>query len=694
MYNPILLRIRKQWIALRISTILLQAVAVGVLGYFLLGRGGIIAGLVYAAVFLLNFYRHVPGLTEIATYLNQQFPELEDSAGLCLRDTAELTLPEKMQLAKMTPLLAQLKLPRRFYRAIPATIGCWLIVAGLCFVVGIRGNHLPKAEINKVTTTEKIPGTNGVEISIQPPAYTRLPSRQQQQYDLLVPDSTMVTWKITTTHAPATVTLLFSDSTRIMMTPDTDSSHWTASRCITHQGFYQVQLDTLLSAYYQLQIIPDHPPLIKVVQPQPNTSIAFGQKPVLQINTVITDDYGISKAGINGTIASGSGEAVKFREVNLTFGESLNGQPASFNGSRQLDLSSLGMKSGDELYFSITATDTRNQQTLSDVMIVTLPDTAALFSMEGLANAVNIKPEYFRSQRQIIIETEALISAKDSLGTTRFNTRSNDLAADQKILRLRYGKFLGEEAESNIGDSRVGDDHDHDGHEHHEAESAADFGNAAKIIDAYTDKHDNAEDATFFDPEIKQQLKATLNEMWKAELQLRLYKPQEALPYEYKALRLLKDLQQKSRAFVPKTGVKTTPLKPEKRLAGDQDKINPAIIKQVLKRDDPNITIRVAIAVLDNVGAQTKMNDTALQVLRQALLKLNAAAAAEPAKYLRSMQALQQIIKGDITAAHIRAAQQSLVQLLPPEILPQPDVSSFNRLQEIYLRQLKNSHIR
>src|SRR6202000_3055378 len=91
----------------------------------------------------------------------------------------------------------------------------------------------------------------------------------------------------------------------------------------------------------------------------------------------------------------------------------------------------------------------------------------------------------------------------------------------------------------------------------------------------YTDKHDNAEDATYFEPGVKAQLKATLNEMWNAELRLRTYKPREALPYCYKALRLLKYLQQQSRAFVAKTGVRVMPLNPDKRLTGELASIVP-----------------------------------------------------------------------------------------------------------------------
>ena len=163
---------------------------------------------------------------------------------------------------------------------------------------------------------------------------------------------------------------------------------------------------------------------------------------------------------------------------------------------------------------------------------------------------LNVKPEYFRSERQIILDSEKLLRDRDSISKETFNNRSNDLGNDQKLLRLRYGKFLGEESESDI---------DPKGDQNDAVSDPNNFGNSAVVLDKYTDKHDNAEDAQFFDPAVKAQLKATLNEMWKAELQLRLYKPEAALPFEYKALRLLKDLQQKSRMYVAKTAYNPAP---------------------------------------------------------------------------------------------------------------------------------------
>ena len=64
---------------------------------------------------------------------------------------------------------------------------------------------------------------------------------------------------------------------------------------------------------------------------------------------------------------------------------------------------------------------------------------------------VDVMPEYFRSQRQIIIDSEKLLRDKRRITKQTFNATSNELAHDQKVLRLRYGEFLGEEFQSSVG---------------------------------------------------------------------------------------------------------------------------------------------------------------------------------------------------------------------------------------------------
>ncbi|WP_143308926.1 DUF4175 domain-containing protein [Chitinophaga vietnamensis] len=683
--------VRRRWNIIKLLAILLQSLAVAALGWSLFGARGIWASIVALALLLYLFRRKPLQREEVARYLDQTFPQLEDSSALHLLPSAALNMLQRLQLEKTTGPMEQLLLPRSFYK--PLLRAAVVLLAAMVASAAIRywrpSWQQRAAAADQTTIPEKIlPGITQVKVRIIPPAYTKLPAREQAAFHIRAEDSAQLRWELHTNHAVKQLALLFSDSTRINLQPDADSTTWTATRLLQHPGFYQVQLDKDLSEFYQLEMIPDQPPTVKISSPQPYTVIDFGMPLKVAVKAAIADDYGIRDAVLHATITSGSGEAIRFRDTQFVFDQSLNAHLPRYELSRQLNLGALHLQPGDELYFHIAVTDSRRQQTLSDVYIVTLPDTAQLFNLEGVANGVNIKPEYFRSQRQIIIETEQLIRERDSLPVEKFKDRSNGLGTDQKLLRLRYGKFLGEESESNVGDSRVAEEDDHDHGQHApEKNDASDFGNAAKILDEFTDKHDNAEDASFFEPAVKQQLKATLNEMWKAELQLRLFKPQDALPFEYKALRLLKDLQQKSRAYVAKTGVKTTPLKPEKRLSGELDKIDPLVLKDEMQVKDDKHILRIALSVLDHTGPY---DAASLAVLQQALPALGSRAAAEPAAFLPAMEALSRIVQGKSkSATDAAAAQRGLLKMLPAPLAPQPDTRTpQNRLQQYYWKNL------
>jgi hypothetical protein len=288
------------------------------------------------------------------------------------------------------------------------------------------------------------------------------------------------------------------------------------------------------------------------------------------------------------------------------------------------------------------------------VYTVSVQDTAELLSMNGIINGVSLKPEFFRSERQIIIDAEQLLKEKDSISVEKFNNRSNNLGIDQKLLRLRYGKFLGEEGEDAIG--APGND----------PADPADFSNAKKILKEYTDDHDNAEDAGFFEPTIKAQLKATLTEMWKAELQLRLYKPREALPFAYKALRLLKDLQQKSRAYVAKTAYNPPPLKQEKRLSGELDKIIQPINKQDIKPPaDQMEVLKKAVNVLEGLKINPMLSAADNRVLQLANQQLGLKASAQPGVYLPALNAMRRILAGtQANATDVALVERALQQTL------------------------------
>ena len=263
------------------------------------------------------------------------------------------------------------------------------------------------------------------------------------------------------------------------------------------------------------------------------------------------------------------------------------------------------------------------------------------------------------------------------------------------MLRLRYGKFLGEESEASIGGEHEGAEHGGDDHDHHEEPAAV--GDVSAIMEQYAHKHDNAEDATFFEPQLKAQLKATLTEMWNAELRLRTYRPEQALPYEYKALRLLKDLQQKSRAYVAKTTFKTSKLKPEKRLTGELTEIKTGTNKSVVEvHDQANAALKQAIGVLENKKMSKGMAPRELNILLKAQDQLITHAAISPGTYLPALKSLKKIItsgQNKLIATHdIAVAEKGINHLLgQQEASPFPKTNmSSSSLTRSYFNHLKN----
>jgi hypothetical protein len=627
----------------------------------------------------------VPDNTEVARYLDRSVPELEESATLLLASGhSGLAV---LQAQRTGAILETLRFFPKPYKQAFRRAFCWL---GASLLVSLLLLFLPRKEqtgpTNRGDHGTVFSGADKPEaaadmtpsLTIVPPAYTGKPARSQSDWDLRAEQGATLRWKIRSSRRVGLLYLTFSDTTRLTLKP-ADSTHtlWEGKKIIQHPGFYQVHemngaptsidnRETAISSlFHKMDMIPDLAPVIRIPAPGPYTVIDFGEPQKVSLRVQLSDDYGIGEAALHLTTASGSGEAVRFRDLTRPFHTSFSPHLAAYDLRETIDLQALGLHPGDDLYFYVSATDTRRQESHSDRFIVTLPDTAQLMSLEGLASTVNVKPEFFRSERQIIIEAEALLKDQPSLTLPAFRQKSLDLGDDQKLLHLRYGQFLGEEAESDMEKApQPGTTSDI-------VSAAQDFGNADKLIDAFTDKHDNSEDATFFDPATKEKLKATLSEMWKAEVQLRTYQPRAALPFAYKALRLLKELQQQSRAYVAKTGVKVPPLKPEKRLTGDLGSVI-APLNRESRAIPPDDEERKAIGVLEQLSAGENPLPGSLNLLEPAQALLIREAASAPSLYLPSLEAMGRIRIQAGTGKQVRAKDIDLVERALHRLLPLP----------------------
>ncbi|KQR70111.1 hypothetical protein [Pedobacter sp. Leaf176] len=695
--------LRMKWITLHLVlafvislaiALVLSAVAVTLLHLPLLISAVIFAVVLVTALFAYPIWKTKD--RDFCRYANNKYPELEESADLFLQNPAELSMLQQLQLSRIEHRIAQIGGPKEPLKRL--YVGFAILLAGILMSFAItKIPQVQKVYQSNASKHEALPVIKEnipAEISdfsatIIPPAYTGQPERRQKQFSIKAETGAKINWTIETNIAIKKLKIIFNDKESISLKPiNNERTSWFFSKNIEKSGFYQLDLDGKKSDLYQLEAVADLPVTIKITQPKQHTTIDIGQPQRITLKAALTDDYGINDAFISATLASGKGEGVSFTEQKLSFNTRFNNQK-NIALSKQIDLKSLGMKPGDELYFFIKAMDNHGQSSRSDVYFVSIVDTTELMSMAGMTNGVNLVPEYFRSQRQIIIDTEKLLKEQSTLSAAIFKTRSNDLGIDQKLLRLRYGQFLGEENETEIG----GDHDDHDEHTEGKSEQEK-FGDVTAIMDKYAHKHDIAEDATFFEPEMKAQLKAVLTEMWNSELRLRTYKPQEALPYEYKALRLLKDLQQKSRAYVAKTTVKTATLKPEKRLSGELDKITqPVQQMSAAQKDLRTGNLKIALALLESRKSGKRFAEVDRFLLSDTEKYMIGAAADNPATYLNALaslrrlsgsktlqikdvdvvqQAIQKMIKGESARPQIKTA-------LPASALYQNYFNNLNR---------------
>ncbi|WP_210462192.1 DUF4175 family protein [Rufibacter roseolus] len=610
-------------------------------------------------------------LLKVARHLNRRFPQLEESADLLLQPEEELPLLGKLQRHRTAETLAQI--PAEEASSVKYKSSWLMLLLGVALAGALW--FLPdftktpdktastrsgiSSDVNAPVDQPKaiLPAIEQMNLRISPPAYTR-----KAPYAVTTPSfkaevGAQVTWTVKTNQAVSSLQLVLSNQKPIPLRKVASQENtYTTSLTLKQATLYHLRLNGQTSDFYSIEVIPDEAPSIVVQTPKQYTEILFGDPQRVQLRATLRDDYGLRSADLVATVAKGEGEAVKFREQRIPLKLSFTGQPRERQLTQTLNLQQLGMTYGDELYFYLQAYDNHRGYTRTEAFLVEIEDTTVVETMDDLSLGVNPNPEYFRSQRQIIIDTEKLIQERKGLTQAVFQERSNNIGVDQKLLRLRYGKFLGEEFESNIGgaalpeglaESHTADD----GHDHGAKKEGSEHENKmGELLDPYLHKHDQEEAATFFEPAIKAQLKGALAQMWEAELRLRTARPKEALPFEYKALRMLKEVQQKSRVYVKKSGFEPPPLKePEKRLTGDLSKVQTFHAQRKEKPSETLMASRQALQRVAQLRQGTKPTSTDAALLEQAGQELGQAAVREPGSYLRALQDVRQLTQ-DIRA--------------------------------------------
>ena len=611
---------RRFWAGVVIAT-LASAVLGAALGRAL---GSAVAVIIAAAA--ASLLRPRMDARTAARHLNRAWPALEESAELLIADAGGLSPVAQLQRERTRRALALIVRPTLPHR--PWRLAMWYAFAAVAGAVALLswsgGAPLGARPAAPGLPTRRALSLGDVAIEVRPPAYTGKRVRRTREWDVEAEAGSAVQWSLEADGSGLTASLITSTGDTVPLRAT--AGRWTTALEVARSALYYVSLrdsagSTLTSDFHQLTVIPDAAPTVTVVSPEQRTVIQPGAPSAVAVRVLVGDDYGIAATRLVATLTTGLGEGVKFREQELPF-DRTTARPDRRPGvllERVIDARALGLGPGDELYFHIIAQDTRRpvpNETRSETYFISLVDTARAMLADFSGLAIDLTPEYFRSQRQIIIDTERLLAERSRLTVAEFRARSENIGLDQHLLRLRYGEIVGDEVVEGETDPQA------------------------------THEHDVEENATRLAPQVKATLQAALAQMWDAELRLRTSEPQAALPFEYRALELLKEVQQSARAYVRRVGFEPPPLEPDrKRLTGDLSKIGrPSVTRELTARDSLG-AVRAALAVVRRLAAGAAPQPADATVLERAGQELSAAAVQQPGRYLETLQRLRDLIE-------------------------------------------------
>ncbi|HEY0230274.1 MAG TPA: hypothetical protein VGC55_03385 [Dokdonella sp.] len=546
--------------------------------------------------------------TWLARRLDAISPRMDDSAALLFRDDAALSTLQRLQQARLRTRLADVEgalLPSWPWRRVALAVGAAVAILAIAAswqpssrALVDTGSSTPAAVRSSTTALAQ------VRLHIEAPAYTGVAARDDATLETKAPEGSRIQWTLRFDASPQAVALVFHDGSRIAL--DRSGDTWSGEHRLIASTLYRIVLDGAPpladDRLYRLDAIADRAPEVRVVQPEKTLTLLDAQQKTWDLAFEASDDYAIARADLSITLAQGTGENITFKEQTLALsGEPLDAQTGmkAQRYRHTLDLAALGIAAGDDVVVKLAVSDNREPKpntTRSASFILRWPVAASSESagMEGIVQKT--MPAYFRSQRQIILDTEALIADTPQLDEAKRLARSDAIGVDQKILRLRYGQFLGEESESHaehddehahvaapagksfneaLHDSKAEAQVDalaeaHAAHERSTPAAPAKFGQEGNTVAEYGHVHDIAEAATLLDPETKATLKSALAEMWQSELNLRQGKPDEALPYERRALDSIKQVQQSTRIYLARVGLELPVPDEARRLSGER----------------------------------------------------------------------------------------------------------------------------
>ena len=310
--------------------------------------------------------------------------------------------------------------PARVRRAAVVASVAWAAVIGVWAWRGASGVAPGSIFGSRATFTPAAPPANAahVTVTIQPPAYTSLPTR--------------------TLTDPSEIEAIAGSSANAVMGSF-------ATRTILQKTGYIAIGDGAARRTIPVVVTPDALPAAAITAPGRDLVFAGGN-PRIAFEARATDDFGLRALTLQFTRVSGSGEQFEFDEGEIPLAIARE-DGRVWRGSASRSIAELNLKEGDTLVYRAVATDSRpgGGAASSDAFFI---EIAKLGVAAGDAFTLpEEETRYALSQQMLIIKTERLNRERAVKGASDVSETALNLAVEQRMIRAELVFMLGGEIE-------------------------------------------------------------------------------------------------------------------------------------------------------------------------------------------------------------------------------------------------------
>ncbi|MCO4821796.1 MAG: tryptophan-rich sensory protein, partial [Flavobacteriaceae bacterium] len=278
-----------------------------------------------------------PNVKRSSSFIDRHLKSAEYSTGLFLTPYEGLTNIAKLQRIQVAEQIQnqikKLQPPNQLMKSF--SVFAILIVIGIIayqldaksYLNFSNSEQSPKQNItiqavDSTLNILSIPTITEQSVKLVYPNYINKADTVSDGMDIFALEGSIATWRINFNSDIKSV-IMESMGKDYPMTYD--GKDYTFEIPLSNSGFYNFKFEDLKGTFYtsdlySIEVTKDKSPIVEIKGLDQYTSFNHYDSKIFQLNSNITDDYGIDEAYIVATVSKGTGESVKFREEKLSFG--------------------------------------------------------------------------------------------------------------------------------------------------------------------------------------------------------------------------------------------------------------------------------------------------------------------------------------------------------------------------------------